>query len=119
MRAANHLEQTCVVGYVVPIYPELTRVGAAILAHGGGLEPDELASASGEALVAAPGQLVGPAIGRRVAAFHGMDRQRVAHSEAANLDWACDLPPDLVRVFFESDVTGAELISRAPQLVQV
>ena len=111
MRAANHFEQPCVIGDVIPGDPELTWIGAAVLAHGGGLEPKQLGAAGGEALVAAYGQLVRPPIRRRIAAFHGMDRQRVADPESTYIDGPGDVSPDLVWVFLKPDVPSAEILS--------
>src|SRR5437667_11283270 len=83
MRAQDHLEQTRVIGNIVARNPKLPRIGAAILPDRSRLEPDQLGASRREAFVTPPGQLVGPAVGSRIAAFHRVDGQRVTDAESS------------------------------------
>ena len=87
--------------------PELAGVGAAVLADGGGFEPDELGAAGGEALVAADGEFAGIAVELAIAAFHGMDGHGVAHGDGADLDFAAQEGLQLFFIRFEADELGA------------
>src|SRR5438128_1590784 len=118
MHTADHVEQARVVAYVFARDPELARVGAPILAYRRGFEPDQLGATAGEALITAPRQLVRTPVQCAVAAFHGMDRERVPHRETAHRHALPEQTAHLLRIVFEANVRRTELICAAPQLVQ-
>src|SRR5262245_40786387 len=65
---------------------ELPGIGAGLVDDRRRLAPDELGAAGAEALVAAKGKLIGPAVEGAVAPFHRLHAQRVAHGEWAEAD---------------------------------
>ena len=90
--------------------PELAGVGAAVAADGGGFKPDEFGAAESEAFVTAPGKLVGVAVERGVAAFHGMDGHGVAEGDGiADAHLAAENGFYCFRVGFKPDKPGAGL----------
>ena len=71
-------------GGVAGVQPELAGIGAALGRHGGGLEPEQAAAATGKALVAPDGQFAGAAVVGAVAALHGVHGQGVGRPAPAD-----------------------------------
>ncbi len=118
MRAAHGFEQARERGDILSCDPELAGVGAAIFADGGGFEPYELRAAARKTFVAADGQLVGTAVGRSVTAFHGVDRDGVAHLEPGHAHRAGEGGANPRGVVFELHVRGAKLSGAVAQIIQ-
>ena len=81
--AAHHFDEAGELAHGRAVEHHLAGVGAAVGADGGGLEPDELGAAAGEAFVAPPGEFLGAAVERAVAAFHRKDHEAVRQPETA------------------------------------
>src|SRR5712692_10751785 len=98
--------------------PQLPGIGAAILAHRRGFEPDQLRPAPPVAVIAAPGELAGVAVELAVAAFHRVDADGVANAKITNHDRPRESGADLLRVALKPDMARTSTAGVKDQILQ-
>ncbi len=109
MCATALLQQAADLGGRPRVNPKLARVGTALRNYGAGLKPDQLCAARAKAVVPPKRQLIRAALQVSVAAFHGMNRKRIADPPTASaggfhLNGPRKKTSDLLAVIHEGEV---------------